>query len=344
MVLCSGAFDGVHAGHVAYLEAAKAICGPDELLVCAVAPDEYILSAKGRAPYWHQADRLRTVTALGCVDAAIPQQHQTVATLIRDHRQRLFVKGPDWEGRLPEDIQLACEEVGTGIAYVDTPGTHVGNTRPTDEEALARFEDLVLNQKPPAKPWQPVTDYSFDWRRLIEGEHSELIWEHLIPCDDADVLDYGCGPNGHLVRLLREYQAAHQKHSQVCVMGYDPQAVTVNRVDLVSEEPALRAIWDLVICREVLEHCTIREIRRLVTRLCALSAEFVYVTTRFAQQPAHLLSVETSDDLDPTHISMTNQNWLRHLFVLEGFKRRADLEAKLDWQKKGRCLVYERAA
>jgi hypothetical protein len=40
------------------------------------------------------------------------------------------------------------------------------------------------------------------------------------------------------------------------------------------------------------------------------------------------LDVATSDDLDPTHISMLNQDFLRVLFVLEGFKRRADLEER----------------
>ena len=34
---------------------------------------------------------------------------------------------------------------------------------------------------------------------------------------------------------------------------------------------------------------------------------------------------------------------LRLLFVLEGFRARADLEARMDWGNKGRVLVYERA-
>ena len=129
-------------------------------------------------------------------------------------------------------------------------------------------------------------------------------------------------------------------NAEVSVSGYDPQA---RREGLSREEPTGEPTWDLVICREVLEHCTIREVRRIVSRLCALSAGLVYVTTRFAKAPAHLLSVDTADDLDPTHINMCNQSFLRMLFVLEGFKRRADLEEKMDWQKKGRCLVYERA-
>ena len=31
------------------------------------------------------------------------------------------------------------------------------------------------------------------------------------------------------------------------------------------------------------------------------------------------------------------------LFVLEGFRRRADLEEQMDWGDKNRVLVYERA-
>ena len=39
---------------------------------------------------------------------------------------------------------------------------------------------------------------------------------------------------------------------------------------------------------------------------------------------------------------MLHQDLLRLLFVLEGFTRRADLEAQLDWKHYGRVLVYER--
>ena len=69
-------------------------------------------------------------------------------------------------------------------------------------------------------------------------------------------------------------------------------------------------------------------------------SKYIYVTTRFAKEPTSLLSVDTSDDLDPTHCTMLNQNFLRTLFVLEGCTRRADLEQAMDWQKKGRVLVY----
>lgn len=125
MILTSGAFDGVHAGHVDYLNAAKSMCDDDEILVCAVAPDSYIEQAKQRKPFWHQADRLRTVHALDAVDAAIPQIDQSVASIIVRYKPRLFVKGIDWDGRLPEDVLNACYQTGTAIAFVNTDGRHV---------------------------------------------------------------------------------------------------------------------------------------------------------------------------------------------------------------------------
>lgn len=216
----------------------------------------------------------------------------------------------------------------------------IGRLHTENEDGLARFETLVLAQQPATVPWKSVTDYSFEARKEIEGKHPELIWHHLIWCDDADVLDYGCGSNATLVRLLEEYRDNHQRHSQVRIRGYDPAS---NPATEQSVKPPIKPIWDLVICREVLEHCTIRQIRQVVAELCDFSAHLVYVTTRFHLAPQHLLDVMTSDALDPTHISMLNQTLLRVLFVLEGFKRRADLEARMDWKNLGRVLVYERA-
>lgn len=212
----------------------------------------------------------------------------------------------------------------------------------TDAEAITRFEAFVHAQRPATTPWTPVTDYSLEARRVIEGRHPELIWQHLIGCDDADVLDYGCGPDAHLVTLLRAYQAAHQPHAQVRIVGYDPQIRQDRQsVDLTRAKPSLSRIWDLVICREVLEHCTVTEVVRVIRDLCALSAHLIYVTTRFHPSPDHLLEVADHDDLDPTHITLLTKPFLRTLFVLEGCKSRPDLEAKLDWQHQGRCLVCD---
>jgi SAM-dependent methyltransferase len=206
-------------------------------------------------------------------------------------------------------------------------------------DPLATFEALVQTQQAADKPWQPVTDYSADARRLADEPQVPLIVQAFAP---TRILDAGCGA-GHLVRLL-------------CEAGLDAVGCDVTRSPAWLDAPRFGAAdvanpnsvqpftgaFDLVICREVLEHLTIRQIRQAVTNLCHWTTHYVYLTTRFHPAPTHLLDVATSDDLDPTHISMLNQDFLRTLFVLEGLTRRADLELIMDWKTLGRVLVYAR--
>lgn len=198
--------------------------------------------------------------------------------------------------------------------------------------SLADFEALVFSQRPAEKAWTPVTDYSFSARKVVEGQHPRLILDVFQP---TRILDVGCGFK-HLVNLLNHVAG----YTLAYGADLDNPAADFALDIAGAEVPYIGG--DLVICREVLEHLTVRQIRRAVANLCALSSRFVYTTTRFHPNPVSLLDVATSDDLDPTHCSMLNQDLLRVLFVLEGFKRRADLETRIDWQHKGRCLVYER--
>lgn len=209
---------------------------------------------------------------------------------------------------------------------------------------IDEFETLALSQKPADKPWTPVLSYDFETRREVEGRQPKLIKDVFQP---VDVLDYGCGA-GYLVALLCELG--------VDATGYDPSEQLRHLVppyiqyrvrnfywDNRMNNCSAKGIWDLVICREVLEHLTILEIKKAVREICYGAKRFVYVTTRFSSEH-DILSVDTHDDLDPTHITLPSKDLLRLLFVLEGFKRRADLEEKMDWLGKHRVLVYERAA
>lgn len=126
MILCSGAFDGLHEGHVRYLQAARQWGGP---LHVAIAPDSYIQTIKQREPYWTQRERAATVMALGCVDQVHLQEDDTPARIIRETRPKVFVKGPDWKGNLPGPVIEACVDVGTVIKYTETQGRHTREAR-----------------------------------------------------------------------------------------------------------------------------------------------------------------------------------------------------------------------
>ncbi len=206
----------------------------------------------------------------------------------------------------------------------------------TDAKALDQFEHLCRTQQPASTPWQPVTDYSFETRKAIEGPHADLILKTFVP---HRVLDYGCG-YGHLLRLLHERLTLYQ-HT---FYGYEPSSTLLHEaqrhIDAFDLVPSGQ--FDLVICREVLEHLTVREIRQAVQVLCEKSSRYIYITARFAESPAHFLDVQTSDNLDPSHMTLLNQSLLRALLIMEGFIRKPDFEAQLDWNHQGRVLIYER--
>jgi 2-polyprenyl-3-methyl-5-hydroxy-6-metoxy-1,4-benzoquinol methylase len=214
------------------------------------------------------------------------------------------------------------------------PRTHA---TPSPTETVNAFEAHVLGQIDPG-PWAPVTDYTLSARRRIEGEHPRRIVDVFAP---TRVLDFGCGP-GCLVALLRELG--------IDAEGYEPNfAANEARAD-AAVRPFLHPVFpseprhDLVICREVLEHVPLKggQFFDTVRRIVRCSTRYIYVTTRYAQRPQHLLDVDLADNLDPTHITLLHKEFVRMLFVLAGCKSRPDMEAAMDWQNKGRCLVFER--
>lgn len=117
MILASGCFDGIHAGHVLYLRAA-AQHGAGEVLVVAVAPDAYIRRVKGREPRWSLEDRMVAVQALDMVDRVVAHDDQGVANIVSELHPRLLVKGSDWETSMEPDVLRACQAAGTSVLFV----------------------------------------------------------------------------------------------------------------------------------------------------------------------------------------------------------------------------------
>jgi SAM-dependent methyltransferase len=242
-------------------------------------------------------------------------------------------------------------DVSPNQDHDQTAGTPVGPGLDRFADVVARFERLVLEQRPVSAAHYSKEYFASDWRadgnrydlhtrRRIENRNPSLIIDVFQP---KRVLDMGCGP-GFLMYFLQE------RGVQVDGVDFSPESRRLAPAEVrdriivgpVDERQVPTQAYDLVICREVLEHLTVLQVRRTVAAICAASSRFVYLTTRFHPDPENILDVTTQFEVDPSHITLMTKSLLRSLFVLEGFGSRPDLEARMDWAGKRRVLVYER--
>lgn len=340
-VLVDGGFDPLHSGHLAYLHAARSR-GP---LLCAVASDDQIRE-KGKIPLLPQAERVAILESLGIVSVVYAKDRPTEQVL-EQLRPKVYAKGSDWRGKLPYEQIDVLARYGIPVLYTDTP--KASSTDYLRAWALAdadqSLDRLTASMKaqsvtPPetydreyfAGDWRAEGNrYTFEKRREIEGRHPRILAEAF---PFQSMLDVGCGP-GYLVELLRELG--------IEAGGIDPspaaKQMAVNKWTIQTYPHSCPPkMADVVICREVLEHLTVDQVTETVMHLFRLAKRAVYITTRFHTQS--VFDVTDERDVDPTHQTLLTQPFLRALCVLNGGTRRRDLEAMIDWQKKGRVLVY----
>ena len=105
VVATGGCFDLLHAGHVATLEAARAL--GDCLVVC-LNSDDSVRRLKGPSrPLVPAVDRARVLAALEPVDAVVVFDEDTPTEVIRRVRPDVWAKGGDYAGaELPEAALL----------------------------------------------------------------------------------------------------------------------------------------------------------------------------------------------------------------------------------------------
>ncbi|HEY2328122.1 MAG TPA: hypothetical protein VGH52_11625 [Gaiellaceae bacterium] len=114
VALADGGFDPLHSGHVAYLEAAAALGLP---VLCNVSSDAWI--ERKHPVLLAQRDRALIIDALRAV-AYTHLSSSSTASVLELVRPKLYVKGADWEGRLPDDELGICERLGIRVVYADT--------------------------------------------------------------------------------------------------------------------------------------------------------------------------------------------------------------------------------
>lgn len=115
VAMVDGAFDPLHKGHIEYFRAA--VDALDVPLLCNVASDRYVSSK--HPPLLAEDQRAAIVDAIRYISYTHINQFDT-ETILRELRPKYYVKGKDWEGRLPPDQVRVCAEHGIGVVYLDT--------------------------------------------------------------------------------------------------------------------------------------------------------------------------------------------------------------------------------
>lgn len=105
LVATSGCFDLLHAGHVAMLQAARAL---GERLVVLLNSDRSVRALKGsERPIVGERDRASVLEGLECVDEVVVFDEPTPVRALHDLRPDVFVKGDDYgAGDIPESAVL----------------------------------------------------------------------------------------------------------------------------------------------------------------------------------------------------------------------------------------------
>jgi rfaE bifunctional protein nucleotidyltransferase chain/domain len=114
LVLTNGCFDLLHAGHVRYLQGARAL---GEALVVALNGDDSVRALKGpQRPINDERDRAEVLAALACVDFVTIFREPRVTEVIAKVKPHIYAKGGDYT---PETLdpgeRAALEAAGADI-------------------------------------------------------------------------------------------------------------------------------------------------------------------------------------------------------------------------------------
>ena len=115
VAMVDGAFDPLHQGHIEYFRAA--VDAVDVPLLCNVASDQYVRSK--HPPLLPEDQRAAIVDAIKFITYTHINQFDTEA-ILRELRPKYYVKGKDWEGRLPPEQVRICTQHGIGVVYLNT--------------------------------------------------------------------------------------------------------------------------------------------------------------------------------------------------------------------------------
>jgi cytidyltransferase-like protein len=114
VAMVDGAFDPLHAGHIAYFRLARTIW---PTLLCNVASDAYV--REKHPVLLPEAQRVTVVDALRDINYTHLNEH-TTEDVLKQLRPLAYIKGSDWRGRLPARQVDICRQYGIRLLFLET--------------------------------------------------------------------------------------------------------------------------------------------------------------------------------------------------------------------------------
>lgn len=124
-VFTNGCFDILHAGHVRYLAAARAL---GDCLIVGLNSDQSVSNLKGPTrPINSQDDRAEVLAALAAVDYVVIFAEATAENLVAEIKPSIYAKGGDYTvDKLPES-KIVAAYGGQIVLVPEVPGRSSSN-------------------------------------------------------------------------------------------------------------------------------------------------------------------------------------------------------------------------